>query len=51
MNQPNPRAKSLWLEEAVAEGFEPAAALNGPTRADVCIVGGGFTGLWTALRL
>ncbi len=23
-------------------------ALPGPVEADVCIVGGGFTGLWTA---
>ena len=28
---------------------EPAAALVGATDADLCIVGGGFTGLWAAL--
>ena len=29
----------------------PGPALQGDQRADVCIVGGGFTGLWTALRI
>ena len=28
-----------------------APSLSGETRADVCIVGGGFTGLWTAINL
>jgi glycine/D-amino acid oxidase-like deaminating enzyme len=38
-----------WLDEA---GAEPAAApLSGEVRTDVCIVGGGYTGLWTALAL
>ena len=44
--------RSLWLEEALAGGGqESAPRLEGEVRADVCIVGGGFTGLWTALRL
>ena len=44
--------RSLWLEEALAvEDGGPAAALAGSQEADVCIVGGGFTGLWTALRI
>ena len=30
---------------------EPAPALAGDTTADVAIVGGGYTGLWTALAL
>jgi glycine/D-amino acid oxidase-like deaminating enzyme len=30
---------------------EPAPALEGDVTADVCIVGGGYTGLWTALAL
>ena len=42
--------RSLWLQEALA-GAEDAPRLEGEERADVCIVGGGFTGLWTALRL
>jgi glycine/D-amino acid oxidase-like deaminating enzyme len=42
--------RSWWLREAAPT--EPAApALTGDTAADVCIVGGGFTGLWTALRI
>ena len=44
------RARNLWLEEAL-EGEEDAPALEGDAHADICIVGGGFTGLWTALRL
>lgn len=42
--------RSLWLEEALS-GSDPAPRLEGNERADVCIVGGGFTGLWTAIRL
>jgi glycine/D-amino acid oxidase-like deaminating enzyme len=41
-----------WLEEAygVDDGGS-APRLDGDTAADVCVVGGGFTGLWTALAL
>ena len=42
--------RSLWLREALA-GETPGAPLRAPVDADVCIVGGGFTGLWTAIRL
>jgi putative aminophosphonate oxidoreductase len=42
--------RSLWLEEAL-EGAQDQPPLRGDTRADVCIVGGGFTGLWAALAL
>ncbi|HXJ65518.1 MAG TPA: FAD-binding oxidoreductase [Actinomycetota bacterium] len=46
------RPRSLWLDEALARpGEEDAPALSGDERADVCIVGGGYTGLWTALRI
>ena len=38
-----------WLDEAGAE--EAAPPLEGDTEADVVIVGGGYTGLWTALTL
>lgn len=48
-----PRSTSLWLQEALR--FEPAAEsavpLSGPHTTDICIVGGGYTGLWTALRI
>jgi putative aminophosphonate oxidoreductase len=42
--------RSLWLEEAL-QGADDAPRLEGEERADVCIVGGGYTGLWTAIRL
>ena len=45
-------AKSYWLQDALgAEGEIEVEPLAGDRRCDVCIVGGGFTGLWTALRL
>jgi glycine/D-amino acid oxidase-like deaminating enzyme len=44
--------RSWWLEEALAaEEDAGSAPLQGTTRADVCIIGGGYTGLWTAIRL
>jgi glycine/D-amino acid oxidase-like deaminating enzyme len=48
-----PRLPSWWLEQALAvEGDpEPAPALPGDATADVAVVGGGYTGLWTALAL
>ena len=42
-------AEPWWLQEAPPDPAEPA--LSGDTTADVAIVGGGFTGLWTALEL
>jgi glycine/D-amino acid oxidase-like deaminating enzyme len=38
-----------WLEEAPPDPEEPPLA--GESEADVAIVGGGYTGLWTALAL
>jgi len=48
-----PRLPSWWLEDALArEGNPaPAPALAGDAIADVAIVGGGYSGLWTALAL
>ena len=45
--------RSLWLREALASapGNDPAEPLAEDVSADVCIVGGGYTGLWTAIRL
>lgn len=43
------RTRSWWLREAAPA--EDARPLAGARRPDVCIVGGGFTGLWTALRI
>ncbi|HET6945739.1 MAG TPA: FAD-dependent oxidoreductase [Gaiellaceae bacterium] len=50
---PDPRLPSWWLEDALAreDGAPAAPALDGDARADVAIVGGGYTGLWTALAL
>jgi putative aminophosphonate oxidoreductase len=42
--------RSLWLREALREA-PPADPLTGDARADVAIVGGGFVGLWTAIRI
>src|SRR5205085_2536717 len=39
-----------WIAQALAqEGQAPAPALEQDTRAGLCVVGGGFTGLWTAI--
>ena len=43
--------RSLWLQEALGGAEEDAPRLEGDEKADVCIVGGGYTGLWTAIRL
>jgi putative aminophosphonate oxidoreductase len=44
--------RSLWLQEALQleEGGD-APELVESIEADVCIVGGGYTGLWAALRV
>ena len=39
--------RCLWLSSEVPS----LPALSGSVSADVCIVGGGYTGLWTALRV
>jgi glycine/D-amino acid oxidase-like deaminating enzyme len=44
--------RSLWLQEALAtEDGDSSPELGERVEADVCVVGGGYTGLWTALRL
>ena len=43
--------RSYWLEEALSERVEDAPPVAGDLKADICIVGGGYLGLWTALRL
>jgi putative aminophosphonate oxidoreductase len=45
-------ARSLWLQEALLdEETAETPELLETIEADVCIVGGGYTGLWTALRI
>jgi glycine/D-amino acid oxidase-like deaminating enzyme len=50
---PSARQRSFWLREALAEDLtgDDAPPLRGDRRCDVVVVGGGFTGLWTALEL
>ncbi|TDO55017.1 glycine/D-amino acid oxidase-like deaminating enzyme [Kribbella sp. VKM Ac-2527] len=38
----------FWLDDKAAP--EPEQPLAGPQSADLAVVGGGYTGLWTALR-
>ena len=45
-------ARSWWLEDALrADPGAPCPPLAGEAAADVCVVGGGFAGLWTAYEL
>ncbi len=44
------RSRSLWLDTC-GEDLTPRAALAGDVDCDVAVVGGGMTGLWTALHL
>jgi glycine/D-amino acid oxidase-like deaminating enzyme len=49
---PADAGRSWWLLEALAaEPGEPAPPLVTDTTADVVILGGGYTGLWTAFHL
>ena len=41
---------SFWFDQ-LGGLPEPRPSLPGPCEVDVCIVGGGFTGLWTAYEL
>src|SRR5688500_2872766 len=40
--------RAFWLDDLGA--VEPCPALTGEIETDLCIVGGGFTGLWAALH-
>jgi glycine/D-amino acid oxidase-like deaminating enzyme len=44
------RSLSLWLDR-LPDAIEPRPALGGDIDVDVVIVGGGFSGLWTAYYL
>ena len=51
---PPDEGRSWWLREALALpefAGDPAPGLRSDTTADVVILGGGYTGLWTALQL
>jgi glycine/D-amino acid oxidase-like deaminating enzyme len=46
---PPDEGRSWWLREALAaDPGEPCPALSGDVTADVVILGGGYTGMWTA---
>ena len=48
------RATSFWLDDLAARGIddlEPRAPMPGDRHVDICIIGAGFTGLWSALSL
>jgi glycine/D-amino acid oxidase-like deaminating enzyme len=45
-----PRQAPFWFEQAYAAD-EPLPPLDGAVTADVCVVGGGYVGLWTAIRV
>mgnify|MGYP000921828822 CR=1 FL=1 len=55
LSQPSvlPADPSWWFADAMAQeaGMPPPMPLAGEITADVAIVGGGYTGLWTALAL
>ena len=40
---------SYWL--ATRREYTPSPALEGEHKADIAIIGGGFTGLWTSIFL
>lgn len=45
-------APAFWLQEALAhDAGEPCPPLQARIAVDVCVVGAGFAGLWTALEL
>jgi glycine/D-amino acid oxidase-like deaminating enzyme len=43
--------RCAWLREAIEPGETDSPELEGESRAEVCIVGGGLAGLWTAINI
>ena len=43
--------RSWWLQDVLSERPAEPEVLQSDLYTDVCIVGGGFTGLWTALHI
>ena len=43
--------RGFWYAQALDLDGALAPPLEGSTQADVCIIGGGFLGLWSAIRL
>lgn len=42
---------SYWLSRTLGQGQGQSQSLRSSCKADICIVGGGYTGLWTAIEL
>lgn len=43
--------RGFWYAQALDQDCHLAPSLNGGEQADVCIIGGGFLGLWSSIRL
>jgi glycine/D-amino acid oxidase-like deaminating enzyme len=43
--------RCIWLREAITPGEVDCPELAGGAGAEVCIVGGGYAGMWTALEI
>jgi len=43
--------RGFWYAQALDREGALSASLQGSTKADICIIGGGFMGLWSAIRL
>lgn len=49
---PTPAHGVYWLQQAMEQDEGRACPpLSGTEKADVCIIGGGYTGLWTAIEI
>ena len=48
--KPSHKHRSFWLQE-IAGDAPDAPALQGTIKTDVAIAGGGYVGLWTAIRI
>ena len=46
-----PEKLSFWLAEALEHDAPEPVSLQESISADVCIVGGGFTGRWSAIEI
>jgi glycine/D-amino acid oxidase-like deaminating enzyme len=45
-------SRPLWMQQVLArEGAHEGGPLRRDVKLDICIVGGGFTGLWTAMQI
>jgi len=45
------RKLSMWHDTVSGDDYKPRPSLPGDTDVDVCVIGAGYTGLWTAYYL